>query len=169
MLLSTGGMMRSGEAVGFGVPPYPTHWINDPEEIARVIRAADRELAMEATRRAIALQAPSRLSCLYCAQDTPASRNWVESMLGAESFLMRVRVLAAMSAKVCDARWLDEWAREDARRAYWRGYLTADPRVEILIDGVIEAVDADELERLRSYIDSTVVPRDMLNRPPTGR
>src|SRR6516225_7214974 len=45
-----GAIVRAGGHIGRGAPPYPTQWAPEEAE-GRVLRNADRELAMEAGRR----------------------------------------------------------------------------------------------------------------------
>src|SRR4051794_34418487 len=89
--LRLGAIVRAGGRIGCGVPPYLTRWA--PYEVQdRVLRNANRELALEAERRRQAPDAPSRLCCLWLAEDTRKGRNWVQAMMGVRSFVMQVKV-----------------------------------------------------------------------------
>lgn len=113
--LRLGAVVRAGGQIGRGVPPYPTKRATSESE-ARVLRAADRELALEAGRREHAPSAPSRLCCLWLAEDTVKGRAWVQEMVGPRSFIMQVRVTTEFVSCRCDARWLDRVHADPCRR-----------------------------------------------------
>jgi hypothetical protein len=167
-----GAIVRSSGQIGWGVPPYPTRWA--PQDVAqRILRNADRELALEAGRRVHAPSAPSRLCCLWLAEDGPGTRTWLTRMLGVRSFVMRVRLTIELRTHRCDARWLDDVHRDpcDARSVagYWSG-LPRDDDVdalwEVLLEGQIATADSEELARLREFIQINGPPADLLGPPP---
>jgi hypothetical protein len=154
--LRLGAIVHAGGRVGRGVPPYATKWAT-PESQERVKRAAERELALEAGRREHARSAPSRLCCIWLAEDTVDGRAWVQQIVGSESFVMNVRVSRVLTMCRCDARWLDrvhaDPASEEAVAGYWSGQPHgADPLWEYLLEGQIEATDTGQLQRLRDFI-----------------
>jgi hypothetical protein len=161
-----GSIVRSGGHVGRGTPPYETKWAT-PEVGAQILRSADRELALEAGRRARAPSSPSRLCCLWLAEDSVESRRWVQQMVGPQSFVMKVAIVAEVAWCRCDARWLDKVhcdpSDEDAVAGYWSGsaYGSA-PLWEHLVEGVIQAADPADLQRLREFITVNGPPADMI-------
>jgi hypothetical protein len=164
-----GAIVRTGHRLGRGVPPYPTRWATNEME-SKVLRAADRELALEAGRREHASSAPSRLSCLWLAEDTVRGRAWVQQMLGRQAFIMSVRVTMRLAWTRCDASWLDRVHADPGDTAavagYWGGSpLGDDPLWEYLLEGQIAAADAEALERLRHYVRVQGPPEDMVTRP----
>ncbi|HET9592297.1 MAG TPA: hypothetical protein VFP17_05205, partial [Solirubrobacterales bacterium] len=116
-------MIRSGGWIGEGVPPYPTRKASK-QESERVVRQAGVELRMEEARRHLAPNAPSRIGCLYLAEDSAAGRNMVSRLKGQDAFLMRVRVKYCLRVARADSQWLDENAGDEEIAGYWRG----DPR-----------------------------------------
>jgi len=165
--LRLGAIVRAGGKIGWGIDPYPTTWAS-PEQCQAVLRAADRELALEAGRRRYAAAAPSRLCCLWLAEATAKGRNWVGQMLGRDSFVLEVSVAIQLNWFRADARWLDAIAddSEAAIAGYWSGGAhAADPLWEYLLEGQIFATDAEDLALIRGYIDSVGPPQDMLGPP----
>ena len=75
-----GAMVREGLRLGRGVWPYPTRWATGEGE-QRILANADREIALERGRRLHAPTAPSRLCCLWLAEDTTEERHWVGRMM----------------------------------------------------------------------------------------
>ena len=146
-------MIRAGMNVGIGVPPYETRWYSD-EVRDRIIHNADRELIFEQVRRAVAPDASSRLSCIWAVEDTWRGRAWVERMMGVESFTFSARLVTAVRVSRCDARWLDATSdlRQDAARGYWSGdVMGSDPLWEYLIEGVIQARNAEDVQRAKHW------------------
>jgi hypothetical protein len=160
-----GAILRAGGRIGHGVPPYTTKWATD-EWQERVLRAADRELALEAGRRKCEPSAPSRLGCIWLAENTLRGRSWVQQMLGPESFLMEVNITHAVALRRCDGHWLDrvhaDPSDEDAIAGYSSGeQQKADPLWEYLLEGQIQAADTNELQRLRDFILIQGPPADL--------
>jgi hypothetical protein len=169
--LRLGAIVCAGGWIGRGVAPHPTKWATH-EAREKVLRNADRELALEAGRRKHAQSAPSRLCCLWLADDTVQGRRWQRTM-GHQSFLMRVQITIALASCRCDARWIDhihaDPSNVDAVMGYWSGRAyDNDPHWEYLLEGQIAARDTDELQRLRDFIKTQGPPADMLG-PPSPR
>jgi hypothetical protein len=159
-------MHRSGMRLGMGVTPYPTHWYS-AEEITQILTVADRELLLEETRRNTAAEAPSRLTCLWAAEDTVAGRNWVERMMGHNSFVIPVELLAAMRAARCDAHWLELLHdRPDVAGRYWSDEPAdrEEPLWEYLLDGTIRARDQADVDRIKNWAAGNI-PSDLLGPP----
>jgi hypothetical protein len=144
-------IIRSGGWIGEGVPPYPTRKAS-ARECKRVVRQADFELRMEEVRRDIAPDAPSRIGCIYLAEDSVAGRTMVSRLKGHDAFLMQVRVRHGLRLARADSQWLDGQVQEREIAGYWRGEPRNDtPAWEYLLDGVIECTDEKELERLKQW------------------
>lgn len=164
------GLARHTGGLGRGVPPYATRWA-DEASIARITRNADRELALESARRKFAPNAPSRLGCLWLADDNLDARNWIQRMLGHKSFLMGVEVTVNLGWARCDARWIDEVHERPtdvaAAEGYWSGNAYGEqPHWEVLLDGQVKAADAEELQLLRDFVRFQGPPSDLLGPPP---
>lgn len=170
--LRLSAIVRSGGRIGRGVPPYPTRWATD-EMQERILRNGNREFALEAGRRRHAPSAPSRLCCLWLAEDTVQGRNWVQAMIGPQSFVMQVRKTIEFASFQSDARWLDrvhaDPADTEAVAGYWSGSALGEgPLWEHLLEGQIASSDHEELERLREFIRIQGPPTDLLGPPPAS-
>lgn len=166
-----GGLIRAEVPTGMGVPPYPTHW-HSRDQMAQTLGTANREIVLEEARRSYAPDAPSRLCCLWLAENTLPARNWVQGMTGTMSFLVEVKVTLLASMCRVDAQWLsllvaDDHTDEEALQGYWSGHPRPDrePLWEFLLEGQITATDAGELARLQAFIKDYGPPKDLL-RPP---
>jgi hypothetical protein len=154
------------------VAPHATKWAT-PESLERVKRAADRELALEAGRRSHEPLAPSRLCCLWLAENTTQGRTWVQQIVGPQSFVMQVQMTHAMMLCRCDARWLDRVqakpSDEEAVTGYWSGQPCGAERLwEYLLEGQIKAAEAAELQRLREFVRIQGPPADLRAAPSMG-
>jgi hypothetical protein len=158
--------VREGGLIGEGVEPHRTH-LFDHIETERVVRLADLELRLEEMRREFAPEAPSRIACLYLAEDSVTGRNMVWRLKGRDAFLMRVRVANAERVFRADPRWLDEpWEQARIER-YWAGDSEGDsPLWEYLLDGQIEATDPSELERLVRWAPDAMLRATQGSGPP---
>jgi len=126
------------------------------EQANRITRLAEYELAFEEVRRRVSPDAPSRLSCIYLAEDTIDGRNYASQMATIEGFVLTVRVPLAIRSARLDARWLGsslDIPADDRIRGYWSGEAMSggDPVWEWLVDGVIRCVDPEEFLRVRRY------------------
>jgi hypothetical protein len=129
--------------------------MND-EQADLVLRLADFELAFERARREVRPDAPSRLSCVFLAEDNAAGRAYAQGMATMHGFVMTVRVPLALRIARMDAHWIGDSADLPTRercQGYWSGDPTpdADPLWEWLVDGVIRCADNDQFALLRAY------------------
>lgn len=144
-------IIRNGVWIGEGVPPYSTRKAS-AHESERVVRQADFELRMEEARRGLAPSAPSRIGCLYLAEDSPYGRTMVSRLKGHDAFLMQVRVMHCLRIARADSQWLHGQIRDKEIIGYWRGEPRTDTPVwEYLLDGKIECTNEEELERLQRW------------------
>lgn len=144
-------IIRAGGWIGEGAPPYPTRWASK-EKAAALVAEADQELLLEEARRKHAPDAPSRLGCLWLAEDTPAGRTMVSRIKGHDAFVMKVEIVAAERLMRVDAHWLGGDLDETGAAAYWSGRVREEqPLWEYLLDGQIRCTDPDEFARLRGW------------------
>jgi hypothetical protein len=148
-------MIRSGMTVGMGAPPYPFHPF-PPDLCDRIVRIADMELLLERIRRETAPGAPSRLSCIWLADNTTEARTWISQMFGAQTLIVPIRVEAALATVRLDARWLPASpldVDEDLAAGYWSGQArTDDPAWETLVEGIVCCDDEEGRALLRAYV-----------------
>jgi hypothetical protein len=154
LLLIEASMIRAGLVVGFGEHPYPFQPMPEEQQQA-VLAQAELELRLEEARRRLAREAPSRLSCLWLADDDPRGRGFVERIMGRESFLFPVEIVREHRLSRHDAHLLDGPIGSISGAAiegYWSGQATeSEPLWETLLDGVIRCTDDQALARLRAY------------------
>jgi hypothetical protein len=144
-VLKLAAAIRGGGRIIEGAPPYPAREVSQ-DQCEQILRKADIELRMEEARRKLAPDAPSRLSCLYLAEATPAGRNLVDKIKGVDAFLMEVKIVCALRLGRADAQWLDGVIDNDAIAGYWSGEPRhGDVTWEYLLDGVIESTNHEEL------------------------
>lgn len=126
------------------------------EEEKRILRMGDIELKFEEMRRKIAPEAPSRLSCIYLAENSEAGREQIKKMLGDNIFLLKVKILMSERLAKADVRWFDAYCenqKEEYIENYWKGISkdTKEECWEYLIDGIIVAIDQEELEYIKKF------------------
>jgi hypothetical protein len=149
--LRQAAIIRSGGWVGEGAPPYPT--LRASTQVSeRVVRLADLELCLEKGRRDLAAGAPSRIGCLFLAENSAAGRTTTSELKGHDAFIMQVRIKYRVRIARTDARWLDDDIGDEKIAGYWSGSPRGQaPQWEYLLDGAIECADEGELGRLRSW------------------
>ncbi len=159
-LVFQGAMLRAGMRLGYGSPPFQTRWFSDKDEQRTLLRS-DRELLFEEVRRTASPDKPSRLACIWAAENTTAGRNYVEGLMGRQSFVVEVEVVVMIRVAKCDAHWLDHWqnAGVDAAGGYRSGQpMNEDPLWEYLIEGSIRATDPDDVARIRQWAWNNIPP-----------
>ena len=112
-------------------------------EIAEHYVMLCRELIMEEVRREIVPEAPSRQKCLWVAEDLNGARQW-HSRLGGLGQIVRLRASGTMHR--ADAAHLlgdsEPLTTTYSRaRAYWRGEISSEPQLEILLSGLATVVE----------------------------
>ncbi|GEM_PF-6988482 len=116
----------------------------------RLIRIYDVELKMEEVRRRVAPAAPSRLGCIWVAEEGPASREMLMMMFGTARHIVSVGIVQSINSLRADASLYDRFAQTgnlSAAELYWQGYELGG-RWEILLDGAIHVTKDDELQVL---------------------
>lgn len=144
---------RNGGSVGIGTTN--TEWLS-AEDLDMFRRRGDIELAFEECRRSVAPDAPSRLSSLYIAEDSPAGRTHVRQMLGEHIHVLRVTVPIAVRVHRADTQWFDRYCRDPNPlyiENYWRSVRAGGDSEtwELLVDGVVQADDPAGLDHLRQF------------------
>lgn len=123
------------------------------------LRSSDVELDFERVRREVMPNAVSRLSCLYVAERSAEGEALLQTMLGRNVYILRVRPILTLKITKVDSAWFDDFFDsndiEDARR-YWRGIesVPGKGKWEYLFDGVLEVEDLVQIEYLRKHCTS---------------
>lgn len=151
MLLREAAVVRKGDVIGWGAPPYPFVEVSAREQ-ERVVRQADLELRFEEARRELSPGAPSRVGCLFLAEATSTGRTMVSRILRHEAFLMEVKIVACLRLSRVDSRWLEGQPGEKEIAGYWSGQPRDEtPIWEFLLDGAIKCTNEDEFARLSDW------------------
>lgn len=152
-------MLRAGVNVGWGVPPYPFAPMTSEQQEA-VLGQAEFELRLEGTRREKSPGAPSRLSCIWIADDDVEGRNYVHELVGIDAFLLPVQITFALRLARLDIRWLSgdvSGLADEQLLGYWSGAPSSDqPLWETPVDGAIRCTDDHELQRLRIHVRENI-------------
>ncbi|MBS6040408.1 hypothetical protein [Pseudomonas sp.] len=116
----------------------------------RFIRIYEVELQMEEVRRRVAPAAPSRLGCIWVAEDGAASREMLSVMFGTARHIVTVAIIHSTNVLKADASLYDRFAETgdlSAAELYWQGH-ELNGHWEILLDGAIRVTNDDELQVL---------------------
>lgn len=116
----------------------------------RFIRIYEVELQIEEVRRRVAPTAPSRLGCIWVAEEGAASREMLGMMFGTARHIVSVGIVHSINSLRADASLYDRFAETGdlgAAELYWQGR-ELDGCWEILLDGAIHVTRDDELQVL---------------------
>jgi len=153
--LFTAGILRRGGRTGMGVPPYRTQWHDEPQR-ARVLALSDTELAFEGVRRELAPDAPSRLSCLFLAEDNDEGRHGLAQMFQHRR-IVRVVLTHCLRSFRSDPLFRDEHLATvnppgDLTRSYWSGTPHPQHRMwEWLLDGQVALHPGEDRQALSAF------------------
>lgn len=165
-------VIRGGGHVGVGVEPYPTRWAPKESE-EHILRIGDMELAFEKVRRAVAPDAPSRLSCLWVADDSPVTRAGLERMFGGRRRILKVNVLQAVRLFKADHAWIDNYtatADPSAIESYWKSIPHPSHEFwEYLLDGGIALDPSEDTPELAKFTAARIVEFNAENDRALGR
>lgn len=156
MLLFQGSIIRSGLDLGFGLE---NPIFLDRSHYPQILERSENELRFEEIRRLVAPNAPSRLTCIFAAEDTFEQRLHLGQMLGyiKRPYILKFRPKVVLNAFVADSSFYDLYAEtKDIKHivSYWKGIKnpSADKNShEILYEGVLEAIDDEEIEHVRNF------------------
>lgn len=121
-------------------------WVDD----GRLIRIYETELVMEEVRRRVAPNAPSRLGCIWLAEDGPRSRAMLQEMFAASRHIVSVAIEQQTNLFKADSSFYDrlfDTGDSTAAELYWRGEVLSS-KWELLLDGAIRVTKDDELQVL---------------------
>jgi hypothetical protein len=130
-----------------------------PDE-ERAIKLADIEIAFEEGRRKYNYGAPSRLSCLYLADNDLDGRTMLQNMLGISfrrPLIVEVAVLNKMELVKADHRWLDTMYLNDPKEEYIQNYWTEvpldkKPSWEYLLEGTIIMTNQQQIQEIEEHV-----------------
>ena len=127
---------------------------------AHTIKIADLEIEFEKGRRIYNYGAPSRLSCLYLAEDDFDSRMMLRNMfvnVFSRPKIINVDILNKMELVQVDHCWIDKYfeeSKEENIKNYWSGiaYDEDDPSWEYLLEGTIIMTDTNQMEEIDNHV-----------------
>ena len=124
------------------------------------------EVEFERGRRLYAPDAPSRLTALWMVPRTSEGEAAIRRMLP-KAYILRVKVQCCLRIATVDAAWLDcylNFPKPEYIRNYWAGLChPTEPCPEIMIDGVLQAEDPEQLAYINRF-----GARLCQGRPPVG-
>lgn len=154
MLLFQGSIIRSGLNPGFGLD---NPFFLDKSHYPRILERSDDELKFEEIRRIINPAAPSRLTCIFVAEDTLEQKIHLGQMLGyvKRPYIVKFRPKIVLSFFIADSSFYDLYvATKDIKHivSYWKGFKNPEADLyshEILFEGILEAIDDDEIDYIK--------------------
>lgn len=141
--------LNNGLKLGIGIENTKFYTDTDSTKIRTI---AELEIGIEKIRREINLNLPSRLVCLFLAEDNIDGRVMLRNMFfNKKTFrIVSVRINFALRIHKADSRWIEEYERTKDKVAienYWKGItLDNNPQYEYLLDGQIELLNSEDKE-----------------------
>ena len=114
------------------------------------------EIAFEVKRRILAPNAPSRLSCMWLAEDSASGRDHIQSMFMTlpNLYIVTVCVSYRISILRADTGWFDRYVKavdESFLANYWTGLKCPGGEWEFLLDGAVKLTNPTEVEHIRQH------------------
>jgi hypothetical protein len=141
---------RRGETgTGMLSPRFANRILMPLKATGRLDAIGEIELEFEKKRRQLAPDTPSRLSCMWLAEDSEAGRSHIGQMFSTTRrlYVVRVRVFLALAFRAAHTGWFDQYVEkrdEESIANYWGGLsCPADGWLTTLSKGEYEK----ELER----------------------
>lgn len=132
------------------------------EKERHVIKIADLEIEFERGRRIYNYSAPSRLSCLYLAENNFDSREMLRSMfvnVFSSPKIINVEILNQMELVQVDHKWVDKYfaePNEDYIKNYWNGMQHNEdfPSWEYLLEGTIIMANSEQMLEIDNHVQN---------------
>lgn len=142
---------NKGLKVGVGL----TNTIYYPEiEIERIINIANLEIEFEKIRKKINPNLPSRLMCIYLAEDDLDGRIMLNNMFHKRRnfLIVPVKIEFVLRFHKADSKWVEVYEKTKEKKAienYWNGKTyDKNPQYEYLLDGGIELLNLTDKEKI---------------------
>ena len=122
----------------------PHNLANDAHDVAQHYLMLARELIMEEVRKDTADDSPSRQSCLWAVETKDQALFWKNRLGCDDARLVTLAVdgvthTADAGLLLGDSEPLEETYKR--AKAYWRGEMSENPELEVLLNGRVEVVD----------------------------
>lgn len=155
-------LIKQGYKLGVGIEN--TRFYSD-KEINTINTIAEIEIEFEKIRRVIDRRLPSRLVCIYLADDNFEGRVMLQNMFYSRKhfIIVPVRIIFLLRVHRADSRWIAEFEKNHDKKAienYWKGIpLDNNPQYEYLIDGTIELENLADKENIFKEYSITHCPK----------
>lgn len=148
---------RNGVIIGEGIENRKFY---NASEIDRIHRIARLEIDFEIVRRKVNPSLPSRLSCIYVAEDNFDGRVMLQNMFYYKTkFHIAPVEIYAIRIHKADSKWIsdyEEYQKTEAIENYWSGIdFDKNPQYEYLVEGIIKLKNVENREIIKSKFDST--------------
>lgn len=137
-------LLNTGVTLYKGNNPLPQ------SEIDYIHFIADFELKAEQVRRTLRPYAPSRLVCIFAADNSPIGQQMLNKMFngGGRDYIVNCEAIVNNHVRL-DSKWLDEYFKTNdimALEQYWLGSAVPNstPHYEFLIEGIIKLVNKSD-------------------------
>lgn len=149
--------VTNGLKIGIGT--NNTKFYTD-SKVERIHRVANLEIEFERLRREIDLNLPSRLSCIYVAEDNIDGRIMLQSMFFYKrNFYIAQVNIAALKLHKADSKWISAYEEQQNKcfiENYWRGLnFDESPHYEYLVEGIVHLKNEHDREAVKLGFDST--------------
>lgn len=157
---------RNNYRVGIG--QHNTKYFSE-DYLDKIERIAILEIEFEKIRRQIDPQLPSRLMCIYLAEDNLDGRLMLQNMFFDKKhfFIVPVKIVKVNRLHIADPYWIDEYERTKNTSAienYWKSIpFSKSPKYEYLLDGRIELIAPSDKENILKDFRERHIPQ-MKNR-----
>jgi hypothetical protein len=122
------------------------------EQVEKILKIAELEIEFEKVRRQVNVNLPSRLICIFLAEDSIEGRVMLQNMFfNRKNFcIVSVEIVHALRFHRADSKWVDIYEKTGDKIAiqnYWNG-INSDsrPQFEYLLDGQIRLTDPIDKE-----------------------
>ena len=155
-LMWMGSILRTGGKVGFGMN-YPK-WFGEKQN-EQIKRISEAEIEFEKIRREINKDLPSRLTCIFLADNTDDGRIHLHNMLFNLSRPYVVDVSPGLTLKIIkvDSKYFDKYMEEknpDYIINYWKGVASNFENYdtwEYLFEGSINIINESQIDYIKQF------------------
>jgi len=139
-------------------------WSNDfPQKEEEIIQISEAEIVFELGRRKYSPELPSRLTCLFMVGNSLEGRIALSEMFPKKPnsryspLLLELALCKVDKIIELDSIWFDRYLKEGANKtfikSYWTSEDTAEPRKEILFEGMIAVSKPEQREELKLMLN----------------
>ncbi|TVZ49872.1 DUF2441 domain-containing protein [Olleya sp. Hel_I_94] len=128
-------------------------------DIIRIHRIAKLEVEFEKVRRKVDSNLPSRLTCIYVAEDNVDSRNMLKNMFfNKKHFHIASVNLKYVKSHKADSKWISDYEKTNSISSiekYWKGIdFDNNPQYEYLIEGIVSLNKIEDREYIKNEFNA---------------